>query len=148
MPSFAEVLSKRADEIHEPPPLPPGTYAGIIDGPFQEIQSRQKGTPGAQFSIRLLSPINVQDQEQLAVCASKGHGLPRNVRYTFYVTEASEFMLKRFLLDHLGLDGEDKTMAQILAEAPGRQVAVQLRHEVTQGNDPRLIHVVEGFAKI
>lgn len=145
MSAFSEVLNKRAKDIEPPKALPPGTYLGIVDGPFVEVKSQEKQTPGAQFTFRLLQPINVPDSDALATaggCANK------TVRHTFYVTENSEHFLKAFLTDHLGIEEGDKTIAELLSEAPGKQVAVQLRNTLTKGNDPRVIHVVEGTARV
>ena len=140
-----DVLNKRVDDIEAPKALPPGTYLAIVDGPYVEVKSPDKGTPGLQFTFRLLQPINVADQEALALaggCAGK------TVRHTFYITENSEFFLKNFLKDHLGIDVEGKTVGQALAETQNRQVAVSLRQTLTKGNEPRLIHVVDGTAKV
>lgn len=145
MSSLTDVLNKRARDIDAPKALPPGTYLGIVDGNFTEVQSQEKRTPGAQFMIRLLQPINVSDDKALA---EAGGCVGKTVRHTLYVTENSEFFLKSFLVDHLGIDEGDKTIAELLSEAPGKQVGVVLRNTLSKGTEPRLIHIVEGTVKV
>lgn len=149
--SFTDVLSKRMEDIEAPKPLPKGTYLAIVDGPFVEVTSTQKGTPGVEFTFRLVQPISVADE---AALAEAGGCAGRTVRHRFWIAagdsdnKSAGFMLNTFLRDHLDIDPTGKTLAEGLAEAPGRQLAVSLTQILTKGNEPRIIHVVDGTAKV
>jgi hypothetical protein len=150
MSAFSDVLKKKPSNIEPPKPLPAGVYAAVVDGPFQEIESKEKKTPGAQFAFKLIQPINVADMDMLA---KAGGCTGKVVKHTFYVTEASEFRLKKFLVDHLGIDpGEgsnEKDIGQMLSEAPGRQLAVTIKNEVrTSDGEARITYFVDGTGKL
>ncbi len=149
-PEPAVVPAQPAAESEPPKPLPAGVYAAVVDGPFTETESKEKKTPGAQFAFKLIQPINVADMDMLA---KAGGCTGKVVKHTFYVTEASEFRLKKFLVDHLGIDpGEgsnEKDIGQMLSEAPGRQLAVTIKNEVrTSDGEARITYFVDGTGKL
>jgi hypothetical protein len=150
MSAFSDVLKKKPSDIEAPKPLPPGVYAAVVDGPFIEVESKEKKTPGAQFSFKLIQPLKDVDLDALA---QAGGCTGKVVKHAFYVTEASEFRLKKFLVDHLGIDpGEganEKDIGQMLSEAPGRQLAVIIKHKVqTSDGEARISYFVDGTGKL
>lgn len=147
MATFEEILAKKWDDIEPPKALPEGSYLGIVDGPYIQVKSQEKQTPGFQFNIKLVSPFQVDDMKALQEaggCAGK------TVRHTIYVSENNEHFLKQFLEGALGINGSGKPLLEALAEAPGRQCVVNLKHTMTRprgGEEARLIHIVDSVTK-
>lgn len=132
MPTFDELMSKPADEIKAPPSLPVGTYlAGIIGIP-ENVKSTQKQTDGVAFKYKFYQAREDVDREALAaVLAESGQNLNDcEMTDTFWVTERSAFMLKNFLVDMLEIP--ETTMRQMLAEVPGKQLLIHIRHRPRQ----------------
>jgi hypothetical protein len=147
MNTFSDILKRRAADIEPPKPLPAGVYSAVVDGPFRQVESKEKKTPGIEFTFRLIEPVSVNDMDMLVKaggCAGK------TMRHTFYISENNEWRLQQFLVNHLGIEAEDKTIEQCLIEASGRSVAVVIKNEVrTAANgEARLGYNIEGTAKL
>jgi hypothetical protein len=143
-PTFNAILDKRLDEIEAPTLLPRGTYLATIIDVNPDVVSREKKTPGVEFTFKLVNPIFVSDQQAL-IDAGGCDG--REVKYSYWLTENSAFMLRNFLVHHVGIEMADRSLRQAIGEARGRQVGVQLQHTLTKGNEPRQIHFVETTLK-
>jgi hypothetical protein len=144
MSTFDDILKMRAEDVDPPKPLPPGMYLGIVDGQFSRIPPNDKGTEGATFTLKLIAPNDSSiSQEELNAA---GGCAGRSVQHRIYVTKDSSYFLKSFL-ETLGIDPKGKTIEEMMAEAPGRQLGVKLKHMITQ-KDQRLIHVVDSVVKL
>lgn len=149
MANFAEILNKPADEIKEPPPLPVGTYLSIVDGPHTERDFN--GTPVIDFKLKILQPMqDVQDMEGFAAAGGPG----RPIRHTIWLQsndgQDTSYQLVRFLEEHLAIEKSGKALREMLAEAPGRQVAVAIKHTVQtkEGQAPKVFANVASTARV
>jgi len=131
MVDFTDVLSQNISEVEKPKPKPVGTYLGVIQGmPKQRAVTPKAGgddMPVMAFTIKLIAPIQVDaeklaDAPEISTWGTFQHDM-------FLHTEGGIYAFKQFLTQTLGIDGSDKTLAQAVAEAPGKQVAVTLKHE-------------------
>lgn len=150
MPSFEEILNKPASEIKAPQPYPLGTYHCIIDGAPTPGKSSQKQTDYLQFKYKILSPQEDVDAREAASQQIVG----KMVTQDFYITEneTTQFMLKDFLVNSLGIEeengtGQAKSLRELVAEAPGKQLLVKLRHELSR-DGKRVYHRVDSTAHV
>jgi len=141
--SFEEILNKPASEIKSPPAYPVGTYHCLVNGPLEHVKSSQKQTDGYRIKFKILSPREDVDQKTYTEQALSGQDIIED----YWITEKSAWRLKELLTDHLGIDETNKKFLELLAEAPGKQVYVKLKHEVTQ-DGKRTRHVVESTARV
>lgn len=126
MASFQEILNKPAASVEKPKPYPVGTYICLVDGPFKDREVNQQ--PVIDFMLKPLQPKEDVDQAALAGMG----GLGRPIRHTIFLMsqdgQPTDYNLLRFLEDHLGIEKGDKTLSQMAAEAPGKQVLATLKH--------------------
>lgn len=130
MPSFTEILNKPAAQVEKPKPYPVGEYLCIVDGPFQEREVN--GTPIVRWKLKPIQPMQSVDQSALAAAG----GLGRPMYHDFWMLSSdgqpNDYPLIRFLEEHLGIERGDKSIAQMAAEAPGKQCIVTIKHTVSK----------------
>jgi len=143
MASFEDILNKPASDIKAPPAYPVGTYHCLVDGPPTPGKSSQKQTDFLQFKFKILSPMQDVDAEQAAEQQIVG----KLISADFYITEAAVWRLKDLLVEHLGIEEGSKSLREIVAEAPGKQVLVKLRHELSQ-DGKREFHRLDSTAHV
>lgn len=137
MSSFEDILNKPTEEVNAPPVLPQGPYHTIVMGLPERGESSQKKTPSLTFKHKIVSPLDGVDEEALA--AIDGGVVGKEMKNTFYITEASAFMLKDFLA-HCGIELEGKSMGQAIDEVPNREVIIFVKHEIIgEGDSARTI---------
>lgn len=121
MVNFADALNTKAGSIERPPLIPVGTYIAIVSKmPSMESISDGKWDV-LDFQLRLQQPQDDVDQDALADYGGLG---PQSVlRHRFMFSKDDEaafkrtlFNLKRFLLDHLKIDGGDDTPLKVLID--------------------------------
>lgn len=142
--NFAEILNRPAKDIKAPPVLPQGAYMGVIQGPYKPIVSAEKKTPGVEFTIALQQPISDVDQNMLL---EAGGLAGKTVQQRFYITDGSVYYVKQFLVDHLGIEEGDKSMAELLAEAPGKTLGVNVVNQPSKSGD-RMVHFIGSTFKV
>lgn len=155
MASFQDILKRKASEIKPPPAYPVGSYHCLVDGLPEQQESNQKGTPCRVYKFKIMQPMSDVNRDDLAKIEGGVQGKilsGQGVGTAFYITEASVFMYKAFLAEALGIDPkegtpEEKSIEQMEAEAPGKQLIVKLKHDVSQ-DGKRLYHRVDGFAHV
>ena len=154
-PNFEDVLNKKPSVIEKPKPRPLGTYLGGIEKfELREVNTKNGQRKLIEFSVKLMAPIQVDRQEDLMEQGDIGDWYP--LQYSiFYETPEGQYNLKRFLSDTLGVDpGEgrnEKTIGQMVAESPGRQLAATLRHEPYQDRntgEPEIATRIGSVAKV
>lgn len=126
MPSFEEILNKQADSIEAPKPYPVGTYLCLVDGLPQTAEIGKNKTPAVVFQLKIAQPQTDVDQSALAefgVIAGK------SLRHTLYATEESVYRLKAFLADSLGIEASGRSLKEMIADAPGKQVLATVRNK-------------------
>jgi len=130
MPNFSSILDRKASEIEEPKPIPVGTYLVLLQGQAVRGESTVKKTEYWDFPAKILQPQSDVSQAEIERFGGvQGKDLRGNGGLRYYVTEESAYRLKEFLVDHLGISDEGKTIREMMAEAPGKQVYVTISHQ-------------------
>lgn len=154
MASFQDILNRKASDIKPPPAYPVGSYHCLVDGPPEAQESSQKGTPCRVFKFKILAPgadVNAKDLAEIdgGVVGKIITGQPHAA---FYLVETAVWRYKEFLEGALGIspdkgNGEDKTLLEMEAEAPGKQVMVKLKQEISQ-DGKRMVHRIDSYARV
>ena len=148
MASFEDILNKKSSDIKPPPAYPVGTYHCLIDGPMTPGKSSQKQTDFLQAKFKILSPMADVDAAQAAELQVVG----KIITNDYYITDKSDYRLKEMLVEHCGIDDlidtpQEKSLKELVAEAPGKQLLVKLRHEISQ-DGKRVFHRVDSTAHV
>lgn len=143
MPSFEEIMRMPASDIKPPEAYPVGTYHCLVDGPPEKGKSSKKETDFLEFKLKILRPM--EDVNGEAAAAQQVVG--KTLRHQIYITDGSAYRLIDFLCDHLGIEKAGKSPSELVAEAPGKQVLVKVKHEPSQ-DGTRVFHRVESTAKV
>lgn len=130
MADFTDILNKPVDQVEKPKAKPPGFYVSQVNGMPKQKQINVQGEMKNVLSFNL-KPLSVHkdvDMEELAL-HPEVHTWPGINRDFWIDDEQGQFNLKRFLADALGIDpgpkGKSKTLSQMCAEAPGKQVITE-----------------------
>jgi hypothetical protein len=138
MPSLEELVISNAtkDEIKDVPPIPTGTYLALVAGPHEMIKSSRKGTPGIEFTLRLLQAMDDVDRDDLEThLGAAGRKLADiTMKHTIWDSPYAAQALRDFVYDSLTID-EQLPIKQALSEAPGRNVLVSITHRPMQSAD-------------
>jgi hypothetical protein len=141
MASFEEILKRPASEFRAPEPLPVGVYHCMIDGPPEVAESKNQNKY-FRFKFKILAPFRGVDAQKAAEMQVVG----KTVTCDYYVTDNATFRLSEMLVDHLGLE-ETTPIDQLVAQAPGQQILVELKHEASQ-DGKRVFHRVHSTAHV
>jgi hypothetical protein len=148
MPSFEEILSRPASENKPPEALPVGTYHCLVDGPPNRGKSSQKQTDFLQFKFKILSAMQDVD----AKAAAEQQVVGKFITNDYYITDGATYRCQDMLVDDLGIElsdgsGGEKSLSQLVAEAPGKQVLVKIKHDLSQ-DGKRKFHRVDSTAHV
>ena len=109
---FSSILDEAPTEVIRPKPLPVGTYRFRVGG-YEQIKSDKKGTPGVKFELTPIDYAEDVDQDAL----EEAGGLDgKSTTYTFWLTEASAFMLDEFHTN-CGIDLRKKSTRRLRNDA-------------------------------
>jgi hypothetical protein len=126
---FSKILSKQAEEIEKPKPLPVGDY--ICNNPklpdFKEIGKNQ--TPCAEFSLVVIAPTDTVDPEELKAF---GEWKGKTIRHRMFLTEGTEFRTKEELVNAFGIEEAGKNLGQMFNETINKQVLVSYKHRPSE----------------
>lgn len=149
MPDFASILNTPAESIEKPKPLPVGTYLSIVNGPHKQKEINDK--PIVDIIFKTMQAQDDVDQTQLA----ESGGVGRQLTQSFWLTNndggEQTWPLKNFLENTLGIESKGKSLAQMLAEAPGKQCLVTVKHAIYTDKatgEPAIAANVGGTAKV
>lgn len=130
-PYFASILDEAPTEVIRKPPLPVGTYLGIVGS--WEDGDRENG-PFGRFPLRLVSAMEDVDAEELE---APGGLEGRIIWRSFWDNEAEK--LDDFH-EHCGLDLSEKASRRMRnQEVVNAQVLVNVKHRVDK-NDPSKVY--------
>jgi len=136
MVDLTNILSRKADSFEPPKQLPPGGYlfrvknfTGERNG--KEIKSAS-GNAGIDMEVEALQPLDGVEAEALA-----GIEFPKNMRHTFWMTEAAGFRLTQFLENSLKLQVKDRTLGDIIPDAQGAVFRGNVIHRPAQNDASR-----------
>jgi len=141
--SFEEIMRRPASEFKPPEAFPVGTYHCLVDGPPEAGKSSQKGTDYLRFKFKILKPYKGVDE----VLAAELQVVGKQIQNDYYITEGATYRLTDLLKDDLGIEVEGKPMDQAVAEAPGKQLLVTLKHELSQ-DGKRTFHRVASTSHV
>lgn len=140
MVDFTNLLEKKIDDVEAPVLLPQGTYLMTI-AQYKTGESAQKKTPYVEFELKVVSPVEVEDQESLAKVKNLQD---KTLKTQFYLSEDALFRLKDFLTK-TGLPVEGRSFNEILSEIAGAQVVGIVSHRVNPNNTEQVFAEVRNF---
>jgi len=149
MANFTDILNKPAESIEKPKPRPPGTYLCIVNGPHKMKEVNDK--PVVSISFKTMQAQDDVDQALLAESGGVGNTVVQDYFLQTNDGNDNSWGLLQFLENHLGIEKAGKTLSQMLAEAPGKQVLVNLKHEIytdKRTNEPAMAVRVGNTAKV
>jgi hypothetical protein len=129
--SFEAILDTASENIKPPAALPVGTYLCTVeDSPNPPTFNKvgQKQTDVVDFTLRPQQPQLDVNTDALAEVLNGGRLADKKIRHRLFITPSSAWRLNQFLVDHLGIDNEGKSLRQLISESPGRQVLVVIGH--------------------
>lgn len=133
MVDFTDVLSKKAVDVEKPKPRPTGNYVAAIAGmPKQKkitVQGEEK--PIISFACKIQYAMDDVDKEDLEAAGDPTSWMAFD-KDVWLDTAEGEWALTHFLTKTLGIDpGEGKnakSLGEMCAESPGRQLIITLAH--------------------
>jgi hypothetical protein len=145
-PDFEDVYNIPVTQLQRQPPIPQGWYLGMLEGLPEELTSPVRGTPFAQYKVRLMDvakddrgkPRDV-NMDELAAALGEKQLTDRTLRLRQWRTKDSGVWHKEFLMK-LGIsefneDGSERVLPEMIAESPGRTAWFHIKHSVAQGSD-------------
>lgn len=124
---FKSLLSKPADDVKKPKPLPAGTYSGIITSK-EYGTSKQKGTPYVAFTvIPQAAEADVEAEDLEGIEMGK-----RSWKANFYLTPDAEFRIVE-LATSLSYPTQGRSLGELIEDiATNSQVIM----DITQRTSP------------
>lgn len=148
MASFEEILNRKSSELKPPQAFPVGSYHCLIDGPLTPGKSSQKQTDFLQVKFKIL---NIKDDVDAAEAAEQ-QVIGKTITSDYYITDTAAYRLREMLVNDCGIQDdegtpEEKGLKELVSLAPGNQVIVKLKHELSQ-DGKRVFHRVESTAHV
>lgn len=131
MVDFTEALNKPAEEVKKSPPQPVGTYQAMIQGMPKQLSRTINGEDIGiiSFNCKALAPLEDVDQDHLTAEGQEPIQSWAPFRQEFWVNTANGVnSLVTWLENVLEIERTGKTVGQMIAEAPGKQLLVKLKH--------------------
>lgn len=131
MPDFTDILSKKASTVEKPVPKPVGSYLAVIQGMPKQKKVNVQGEERliVSFSCKAKSPMEDVDADDLAnPRVGEIDTWPPFNKDIWVDTPEGEFQLAQFLENTLDIDPDKKSLGEMCAEAPGRQLVITLKH--------------------
>lgn len=141
MASFEEILNTPGSEIKPPQAFPVGSYHCLVDGPPEVGKSSQKGTDYFRFKFKILSIDKDVDARE----AAEQQVVGKIFTSDFYIADGITWRLTE-MLKNCGID-DTLPLKQMVADAPGKQLWVKLRHEASQ-DGKRVFHRLDSTAHV
>lgn len=114
--NFNEVLNMKASDIERPPLIPQGTYRARVSKipTMATVGKDDNEWDTLDFPMLLMSPMEDVNTDDLQKAGGLNKSSVRNHRFMFNKRDKVEFdktlyRLKRFLLDHLQVPGNEET---------------------------------------
>jgi hypothetical protein len=129
MASFKDALNIKMEEIKRPPLLPQGHYVAQVTK-VPEILQEHDNYDYVDFTIKILQPSDDVDSSELQEFGGLNNVVRRH-RFLFDKNDEAAFnrtmyQLKRFLLDHLKVEGsEGSSLNELLNQAVNHQFLVR-----------------------
>jgi hypothetical protein len=142
--SFSDILNTKASDVERPEAMPTGDYVCVVTGQPRQDKSAKKQTPFVEFTYKILEAMSSVDEEALDAWLTNKKGEKKKlsectIKDTYYLVEKALYRLTDMLVacgvaeaDENGEIITDKSLAQLIEEAPGSQLIVTMRHESFQ----------------
>lgn len=133
---FTEILGKKAVDVEKPLPKPTGTYLAAIQGMPKQKTPQVAGEERKilSFSCKMIQPRG-DDVDLEALDDPKVGEISAwpSFNHDIWVdTPEGEYTLRMFLTNVLGIEPgsakDSKSLGQMVAEAPGKQLLCTLKH--------------------
>lgn len=131
---FEAILNVQMDNIEKPKPIPQGRYHAVVKT-YKFITSKEKNTPGAEVTFRLVRPIETEDDE----LANSMDFSEKEFRTTYWLSKDAQFRAKEFLEAHLGIHSSGRNMGEVWKDCPNQECGVQIVHNPKK-DDPSVIY--------
>lgn len=143
-----DILDRPSNAAERPPAFPAGTFLWVLKGLPRYDKSTKKQTPFAEFTLQ---PIEARDDVDEQELADFGGLADKTKKATFYMTDASEFMLREFL-DACGIpdqdeDGNDLSHRERIDQSPNAQVLGTITHKPSQ-DGTRMFAEITAWARV
>lgn len=132
MPSFIDTIENEAatsvEDIKDVPPFPKGTYLFAIVGNYSRVESKsEKKTPGMEWTLRPMQPIDVDPEElQTFLDATKKSLFDNTMKHTIWDSAYALSATRDFLIA-FGANPKSSTK-EACAELPGKQAYGTIVH--------------------
>jgi hypothetical protein len=128
MVDFSKLLSKSADEISKPKPLPVGTYSGVVQK-YEYLEAKNENkTPYVRLTLGVTSPSDDVDQDDLA---HAGDISKKTLRKDYYLTEDSQYRIKE-LAEGCGIPTSGRSLGEFIPDLKNAQVLISVTHRSSQ----------------
>jgi hypothetical protein len=135
MPDFTDILSKKAADVEKPVPKPVGNYLASIQGMPKQKKVNVQGEERliVSFNCKAHSPMEDVDLDDLNnPKVGEISTWPSFNKDIWIDTPEGEFQLTQFLTNTMGIEPmngkEKKSLGEMCAETPGRQLVITLKH--------------------
>lgn len=148
---FTTALTQTADEIKRPAAMPTGHYNWQVSGPHEQEEFESRNTGDTFIRIRIpmtcIGPVDVDEDELAEFGNVNGQKLFKSFLFNTNPDKKNEmerslYNLKRFLVDHLGMD-ESASIEELLANMQGESCIGEVTHRPDQ-NDPEVVYAELG----
>lgn len=133
-PNFESILDTPTANVERPKPIPVGTYDAIVRGLYEEGVSKEKKTPYVQFAFAIMAANEDVDADELEAIGGIADKVLKNNSTKFYTTPDSLWRLNE-AMEAMGVDLEEKTVRQALAETPNSSCKILIVHEASQDGE-------------
>lgn len=132
MVDFASLVNVQAETIERPKPLPAGSYTALIEK--QEFgTTSEKQTPYCRY---LFKPTQAQDDVDATALAEVNLS-KISLRQDYWLTPDAVYRLKEFLEKTLGIESTGKTIGEMIPQAVGQQVLINVKHSIDRKGEVR-----------
>lgn len=131
MVDFSDILGKKATDVEKPQPKPVGTYLASIQGMPKQKKVMVQGEERfiVSFSCKALSPQDDVDLDDLSnPKVGEISTWPSFNKDIWVDTPEGEYQLREFLTKVLDIEPGDKSLGEMCADAPGKQLLMTLKH--------------------
>lgn len=149
MGTFADILSKKVEEIERPEPYPIGGYEFVVNGlpKMNEVGDNQAKV--IEFSLNLTAPMEDVDQADFQAYVAKFGPFPKAIRYSFFIESQdgspNVWRLKQFLVETLKLPDTGK-LEELINMAPNRRGGCRIGHKPSKTGMELFAQIENTFA--
>lgn len=144
--NFRDLLSKPADHIKKPKPLPVGTYRGVIKSKTFDT-SKAKGTPYVRLLLQpLMAEADVSPEDLLEADGATPIAIAtKTLRYDMYLSDDAQYRVVE-LARGLGLQTEGRSLGEIIEDLPNNNVLISVVQQMANDGSGEVYNNVNKLA--